>query len=297
MFQKLPSCVLLQILEFACEEIVQDCRSVDLAGVPFFGLNLRRFRWLILVNKQFHSLLMDAVRVEGRLIRLKLLDMQEERFKALLFTQDPSSDAVEEVHRSHTISELRAWCACGPIWFSPRLASLIYGCFWFVDRFQPFLFFKFLYSIRDTIPRDTMFSPTDKTDGAQQTHENQKNITPPHVADQHILWELDVGPVLSFTVGNWEFGSCQDFEPDTCYWNCVSMRDLWIGGGRTEGTIYNDDNDDESFWLWYRFMDRRLEEYVVLNYKEEAIYASKFGRWYSTTEWNPRKLPKMQQVF
>jgi len=291
LFDKFPQCVLRIILEYACSDIVEDCRALDIEGIPRFGLNVRRFVWLLLVNKRFHSLLMDTVRVENKLIRNNLLDMQADAFRALLYTRDPLAKNNTNVgHSCHKISELRAWCACGPLWKNPGLS---HGFFWFQGRFERCFFAKFVYYFTEKQHfEETDFPKDGQTPGF--IRENASNITLPHVVGQQVLWEIDNQPALSFTVGGYKNGIYEGFEADMSYTNCVSLRDVWIGRRRTEQVI-RDDNCGKVLLLCYAFhrdANIELDSYFVINREAEAIYDSKQGSWYQKAVWDRRDLPQ-----
>ena len=295
MFDKLPDCLLCDILEYACEDIVRDCGAVDIKGVPRYGAHVRRFLWLLLINRRFFSLLSTTVLVEGRPVRKKLLDMAEDKFKGLLFTRDPvPRDSNVERHSCHRISELRVWCACGPIWMSPRAGSLHEHIFWFLNQLHPHLFLRFVYHLPVHLRQYFKETDSPKDDTCRHpTVEHAKKITPPRIAGEVLVWARDKKPVLAFTVGHRRFGSYGNLRPGTKHYNCVSLKGVGIGDGENK---YCKCEDDDSLWLWYiiRGSDRSLSRFIVLNYKTEAVYDTVYERWLSKDVWDVKELPEIE---
>jgi len=233
MFDKLPDCILRDILQYACQDIVRDCGRIDTVGVPGYGFHVRRFPWLLLVNRRFCSLLTTTVLVQGRPVLIKLLDMAENRFKGVLFTTDPVPKDFDV--ECHLISELRVWCACGPIWLNPRVRSFGDHLVWFLKKFHPLLFLRIVYHLPVHLRQHFRETDSPKDDTCRHcTYEHTKKITHPHVADEFVMWARDKEPVLAFTVGQNRLGSYDNARPGFNSWNCVSLKDVWIGDGDTE---------------------------------------------------------------
>lgn len=263
MFTNLPYSIVLYILEFVGAQLVNDCKSLDQRGTPQFGEKLKQYRRLLLVNKTFSILLSSRVRVDGQLLRNKLLDMQEENFIHLIGS---STIPLDSYQSDLWLNEYNTSSSCGPIRKSPRLYNVLHLLFYFYEHVNKDYLLTFFYFIPRTLKNRLSLIPNIPV-------ETQGTLKEPSVVGEEYRWDFKFNS-LNFTLGKYRLGPFEArvrrrghrLNPLSTTWTGVSITSFntYWGQGET-------DSDDFMYWLWYHRAQGRIWNYYIVDYKSGRI--------------------------
>lgn len=270
MFTNLPCSIVLYILEFVGAQLVSDCKSLDKWGRSQFGEKLGQYRRLLLVNKTFSILLSSRVRVDGQLLRNKLLDMQEENFIHLI---DSSTIPLEWDHGELWLNEYNTSSSCGPIQKSPRLYDVLHLFFYFYEHIYEDYLLTFLYFIPRTLKNQLNLIPNIPV-------ETQGTLKEPSTVGEECRWDFN-SKSLNFTLGKYRLGPFEArvrrhnyrMNPLSTTWTGVSITSFNADWGQGET-----DSDDFMYWLWYHRAQGRIWSYYIVDYKSGRIHDA--YEWY-----------------
>ena|SRR5271170_5036489 len=287
MLLNLPNELIIDILQVLCTEIYDslhirkpvDRSRLPLTGVPTgprFGKNLRPYRDLLLVCRQFRRLLQLGVYVDGGLIRKRLAQLQLQKFECFLENKE-YIDQLREHHTTHLI-EYPGWAGpslteiesvCGLVCNNPLFPTLLrqvlaYG---HVVSHESLHWFRYLLpmyklNISNTLEQNTMHFIDDVRN---LVHKGLYQIGRPE------------GRYIEFVAGKYRIPHLLGPNED---YICVSILSFFTQtryGGKVELK-----GEEGRYWLWLStYIDQpnvQCKDFWVADYRDsQMITEDQFG--------------------
>jgi len=229
--QTLPQVVLGDILEEVCQWIVKDLTTLDPEHTTSYARLLCQFRGLHLVSRSFHALLTHYVRVDGKTIRKRILELQMQKLTALL--ELIPMVAIREGSRPVLLHPSTVIQTCGFVWKNPLVFDVLPHLFHTKLFLSPdaaivFLYWapeackEFLMETRDTdskeLPSEDEYESQNSENKAQATRDlNNLVYGKTYKSKTQNLWK---SPGIQFVVGRYRF-------PFTIQYNDPLLPDIY----------------------------------------------------------------------
>jgi len=125
LLQTLSQELIIRILEFVCELIIKELTTLTFNPATRYGRTLKQFLQLNLVSKSFHDILAYSVRVDGQLVKKRLLDLQMQKFTTYLEFADILGRTVYSSERTSRSETEVIQDRCGQVWRNPAFIDIV----------------------------------------------------------------------------------------------------------------------------------------------------------------------------
>jgi len=261
--------LLIRILEQVGDFIVQDLMKLDFMDYhQRYGRLLNPLLQLHLVSKSFHVLLTHHVRVDGRPLQSRLLDLQMQKLTNYLesaFTfgryriHNPSSLCTCRSDRGIHVTGNNILRNCGLVWKNPTFRSVCYPNLWINPCWCVFLRetkIWLIFLLRDF--KDELVETMDSEDDFYYMQSYKTTVRG---------WGPSMPmPTIEFIVGQHKFPNRRQAPVG---WVGLSILSYKAQFGET---ITQGEGEEGRYWLWFVPYLRDdviycLFEYLVIDYK------------------------------
>lgn len=280
-FRGLPEEILVRILEYTCESIMNDATSSHFPSSRCFGDTLNEFRKLHLVCHAFHRIITHCIKTHGLPIRQKLLDFQMEKL-ASFFETCYTLTAFRDDWSGTAISIEEIYEVCGAVWNNPAFVDFLPQLFAgdghcsVVEETQWWFFYILPFVLeKELVEAEELPHATELHNVSSAYNLNYVNHTVYRVCGRGFGFDA-----FEFVQGKYVLPREFRFGEET--WCATSILSFKNGTIRLNGP-------EGRYWLWYevvgrsRDRDEKICGYIIIDTRRRKAFdvGTGKGQWYA----------------